>query len=546
MLAEACVRVSVGLLQARAAPGSADPDRHAAGAHLWASASAILALALLQGCAALPSLADRTVSMRLQDTGGSTLGRSITPLAQAHAGLSGVVPLLSGRDAFAARVRLADAAERSLDIQYYIWHADISGTLLLDALRRAADRGVRVRLLLDDNNTRGFDEALAALDARPNVEVRLFNPFMIRRWRSLEYLFDFPRLNRRMHNKAFTADNQATVIGGRNIGDEYFGAGHDVLFVDLDVLAVGQVVDDVSQDFDRYWASGSSYPARGLLPAASAASIATGAAAAAAVQQEPAAFAYAQAIEESPFMRSLLAHSLTFEWAEVHLVSDDPEKGLGLASSDELLWSRLKRVMKRPTLDIELVSPYFVPGAEGVEFFASLARSGVQVAVLTNSLEATDVVAVHAGYAKRREPLLAAGVKLFEMKRATSLSPDTQERTLPGTSGSSASTLHAKTFSIDGSSMFIGSFNFDPRSARLNTEMGFVIDSPHLAQSITATIGQHLPATAYEVGLAPDGALRWIEQHGSEDIVYDEEPGTTVWKRLGVSLLSLLPIEWLL
>jgi len=484
--------------------------------------------------------------MRLQDTGGSTLGRSITPLAQAHPGLSGVVPLLSGRDAFAARVRLADVAERSLDIQYYIWHADISGTLLLDALRRAADRGVRVRLLLDDNNTGGFDGALAALDARPNIEVRLFNPFTIRRWRSLEYLFDFPRLNRRMHNKAFTADNQATVIGGRNVGDEYFGAGQDLLFVDLDVLAVGQVVDDVSQDFDRYWASGSSYPARGLLPPTSSASIDTAAATAATVQQEAAAYGYAQAIAESPFMRSLLAHRLTFEWAEVHLVSDDPEKGLGLASSDELLWSRLKRVMKRPTRDIELVSPYFVPGAEGVEFFASLAQSGVQVAVLTNSLEATDVAAVHAGYAKRRKPLLAAGVKLFEMKRATSLFPDTQERTLPGTSGSSASTLHAKTFSIDGSSMFIGSFNFDPRSARLNTEMGFVIDSPHLAQSITATIGQHLPATAYEVGLAPDGTLRWIEQHGSEDIVYDEEPGTTVWKRLGVSLLSLLPIEWLL
>ena len=221
-------------------------------------ASAIVTLALSQGCTFLPPLDGRTISTRLQNTAESRLGRSIAPLAEAHPGLTGVVPLLSGRDAFAARVRLADVAERSLDVQYYIWHADLSGTLLLDALRRAADRGVRVRLLLDDNNTGDLDETLAALDAQPNIEVRLFNPFAVRQWRPLGYLFDFARLNRRMHNKSFTADNQATVIGGRNVGDEYFAAGQDVLFVDLDVLAVGPIVDEVSRDFDRYWASGSS------------------------------------------------------------------------------------------------------------------------------------------------------------------------------------------------------------------------------------------------------------------------------------------------
>ena len=511
---------------------------------LWASA--ILGLALLQGCTALPSLADRTASMRLQNTADSTLGRSVAPLAQAHPGLSGVFPLLGGRDAFAARIRLADVAERSLDVQYYLWERDLSGTLLLDALLRAADRGVRVRLLLDDNNTSGFDETLAALDARPNFEVRLFNPFTVRRWRPLEFLFDFGRLNRRMHNKSFTADNQVTVIGGRNVGDEYFDAGQDVLFVDLDVLAVGQVVDDVSHDFDRYWASGSSYPAGRLLPPTTPAAIATVAAAVATIQDQPAAAAYMQAVAESPFMRSLLAHNLAFDWTEVHLVSDDPAKGLGLASRDELLWSRLKTVIKRPTRDMTLVSPYFVPGAEGVQFFASMARNGVRVTVLTNSLEATDVPVVHAGYAKRRKPLLAAGVRLFEMKRTALVPPRGQWRPALTGSGSSAASLHAKTFSIDGSRIFIGSFNFDPRSARLNTEMGFVIDSPLLARSIAGTIEQHLPARAYEVGLAADGTLSWVEHQGSERIVYDDEPGTTFWKRLGVSLMSMLPIEWLL
>ena len=509
------------------------------------SVSAIMTVALLQGCASLPSLDDRPTSIRLHDTADSGLGRLITPLGHTHPGLSGVVPLLSGRDAFAARVRLADAAERSLDVQYYIWQPDLSGKLLLDALRRAAARGVRVRLLLDDNNTSGLDETLAALDAQPNIEVRLFNPFAVRRWRSLGYIFDFARLNRRMHNKSFTADNQATVIGGRNVGDEYFGAGDDVLFVDLDVLAIGPVVDEVSQDFDRYWASDSSYPVGRIVPTVSPSVIAELAAAADAGKRDPAGQAYTRAIDESPFMRSLLARSLTFEWTQIHLVSDDPEKGLGLASEEELLWSRLKRVMKKPTRDLELVSPYFVPGADGVEFFASMAQGGVKTAVLTNSLEATDVAAVHAGYAKRRKALLAAGVKLFEMKRSASVPLATAEHSSRG-SGTSASSLHAKTFSIDGSRIFIGSFNFDPRSARLNTEMGFVIDSPELAQSIGDTFARSIPGSAYEVRLAADGGLRWLENAGSQQIVHETEPGTTFWKRLVISLISMLPIEWLL
>jgi putative cardiolipin synthase len=518
---------------------------HQAQLHFWL-ASAITAVSLLQGCTSLPSLEDRTVSTRLHDTAESSLARSIAPLAAAHPRLSGVVPLLSGRDAFAARVRLADAAERSLDVQYYIWQGDISGRLLLDALRRAAARGVRVRLLLDDNNTSGLDEALAALDAQPNIEVRLFNPFAFRRWRPLEYLFDFARLNRRMHNKSFTADNQVTVIGGRNVGDEYFGAGDDFLFVDLDVLGIGPIVEAVSRDFDRYWASGSSYPVDRILPPVSAEVIGTLARAADAANREPAAQAYTWAINESPFMRRLLARSLTFDWSEVHLVSDDPDKGLGRASDEELLWSRLKRVMKKPARELKLVSPYFVPGAEGVKFFASMAQSGVQTAVLTNSLEATDVAVVHAGYAKRRKPLLASGVKLFEMKRIASFPPALAAELWSRGGGSSTTSLHAKTFSIDGSRIFIGSFNFDPRSARLNTEMGLVIDSRDLAKSISDTFARSIPASAYEVRLAPDGGLRWIENVGDETIVHETEPGTTFWSRLVMSLMAILPIEWLL
>jgi putative cardiolipin synthase len=504
--------------------------------------SLLTAAALLPGCGTLPSLEGRIHSVALEHTADTRLGRAVLPLARAHPGTSGVVPLADGRDAFAARALLADAAERTLDVQYYIWHADMSGTLLFEALHRAADRGVRVRLLLDDNNTGGLDGVLAALDAHPNIEVRLFNPFPSRRWRYLGYLADFARLNRRMHNKSFTADNQATIIGGRNVGDEYFGAGDNVLFVDLDVLAIGPVVNDVSRDFDRYWASGSSYPVDRLLPPASPAAIAGLAAAASSIERDPAATAYVRAIARLPFVRALLAGGLRLEWAVTRMVSDDPAKGLGRAATESKLPQRLRATLGAPECEVELVSPYFVPTAAGVESFTALARQGVRITVLTNSLQATDVVAVHAGYAKRRRPLLEAGVILFEMKR-TSSRPAAEDHRL---TGSSASSLHAKTFSVDRARIFIGSFNFDPRSARLNTEMGFVIDSPAMARMLADAFADEIPKRAYEVRLSHTGALQWVEREDGRRIVHDREPGAGFWLRALVSLMSVLPIEWLL
>jgi putative cardiolipin synthase len=508
---------------------------------------AIMGAALLQGgCARLPALDGRPASVALGDTADTRLGEAVLPFTEARPGLSGVVPLADGRDAFAARAELADAAERTLDVQYYIWRDDMSGTLLAEALRRAADRGVRVRLLLDDNNTAGLDERLAALDAHPGIEVRLFNPFAARRWRVLGFLTDFARLNRRMHNKSFTADNQATIVGGRNVGDEYFGAGQDALFVDLDLLAVGPVVDEVSREFDRYWASDSSYPADRVLPAVDPAATTALTGAASPALRDPAVRAYAEALDRSPFVRDMLAGRLRIYWAPARVLSDDPAKGLGRAAGDALLWTRLKEFLGAPTRELELVSPYFVPGAGGVEFFAALAERGVRVKVLTNALEATDVAIVHAGYAKRREPLLEAGVALFEMKRAFA-SPSGGGRGLTGgSSGSSYSSLHAKTFSVDRSRVFIGSFNFDPRSARLNTEIGFVIDSPDLARAIADALAENVPTHAYEVRLTDAGMLRWVERADGRELVHDREPGTGPWLRVGVWLVSLLPIDWLL
>jgi putative cardiolipin synthase len=458
-----------------------------------------------------------------------------------------VVVLAEGPDAFAARALLAAAAERSLDVQYYIWHNDTTGTLLLDALRCAADRGVRVRLLLDDNNTPGLDPLLAALDAHPNIEVRLFNPFKHRRWRIVDYLTDFARVNRRMHNKSFTADNQVTIIGGRNVGDEYFGAGRDVLFVDLDVLAIGPVVNDVSNDFERYWESQSSWPVQRVLPTASRESLSEVAAAAATVTQSPAAMSYVDALAGSSRVRELLSGQLPFEWATTTMLSDPPAKVRGRTRHDGLLWTRLKKLVGDPASELHMISPYFVPGKEGVVYFAALAKAGVKVKVLTNSVEATDVAAVHVGYAKHRRPLLEAKIDLFEMKRGPSpLGSGSHRRRLIGRSGSSRSSLHAKTFSVDGTRIFIGSFNFDPRSILLNTELGFLIDSPALALAVADAFTKGIPGRSYRVQLNEGRRLQWLEQTEGGPVVHQREPGAGFWLRLGLWVMSRFPIEWLL
>lgn len=519
----------------------------------------VLVVGLLAGCASLPALDGRVASNYIAATPETRLGTAIMPMLAEHADLSGVAALADGRDAFAARATLAAAADRSLDVQYYIWHGDTTGKLLFDSLRAAAARGVRVRLLLDDNNTGGLDGTLAALDADPNIEVRLFNPFPQRGWRMLGYAGDFSRLNRRMHNKSFTADNQATIIGGRNVGDEYFDAAGDVLFADLDVLAVGPVVDAVSRDFDRYWNSRSAYPVQLLLPLASANTLASAREEASRNARSEAAQAYVAAIRDSPFMAQLAERRLPMEWTRATLLSDDPAKVLGDVSEKSKVAFQLTAAMGTPARRIDLVSPYFVPGKEWSGRFAAMARGGVEVFILTNSLEATDVAAVHAGYAKWRKPLLEGGVTLYELKREGTVQQVATARnkvfgagagvggSVGGHAvGSSSSSLHAKTFAVDGERLFIGSFNFDPRSADLNTEMGFMIDSPAMAQRMAAALRKRVPARAYKVELDKEGTLHWIEQTPAGPERHDTEPGTGFWRRAAVGFLSLLPIDWLL
>lgn len=503
-------------------------------------------IALLSGCATPLPPVDRVHSQALTDTARTQLGQAVEPRLAAHPGLSGFIHFEDPHDAFAARVLLARLAERSLDVQYFIWHEDAVGTLLWEALWQAAGRGVRVRLLMDDANNAGLDPMLAALDAHPNIELRLYNPFVDRGSRVIGYLTDFSRLNRRMHNKSYTADNQVSVVGGRNIADEYFGAAEGLGFADLDVMAIGPVVQEVSREFDLYWNSLSAYPAAPFVgpPPADAAAVLLPRFEA--VPQDPRAAQYLEAVRQAPFVQALLERRLEFDWANGQVLYDNPAKTLDAsADSDLILLPLLMRRMGSPQQRLDIISPYFVPGAVGTEMLTAMARRGVEVRVLTNSLASSDERVVHAGYLKRREDLLRAGVQLYELKpSAAESSLRVRGRFGPG----KVSGLHAKTYAVDGARIFVGSFNFDQRSAHLNTEMGLVIDSPLAAKRLADAFETEVPDIAYAVRLAPDGVnLQWLERTPSGVTrVYDVDPETSAWQRFQVGFLAGLPIDWLL
>ena len=505
----------------------------------------ILASALLAAGCVLPSLSGRSESHAYAHTDDTGIGKALQPLVRAHPGQSGTYATVNSRDAFAARVLLATAAQRSIDAQYYIWDGDHSGTLLLEALWHAAQRGVRVRLLLDDLGTRELgDSTVATLCAQPNIEVRLFNPLINRRARWTNYLFDFDRVNRRMHNKSFTIDNQVTVVGGRNVGDAYFDLGSELSYYDLDVIAVGPVVQETSDEFDLYWNSAAAYPAAALVGAPHTGSREQLEARFAAARADPVSRAYLDALESSALVVELSKGRLPLEWTPAQVVYDDPAKVLDPRHGNSvLLLSRLLEVTSAPRISFDLISPYFVPGSRGQKFLIGLAERGAQVRVLTNSLESTDVLPVYAKYTRRRKPLLRSGIRLYELQRKEHSAHRAGEKNGHFVS---VSGLHAKTFQMDGTTAFIGSFNFDPRSARLNTEMGVVIRSPQLAHRIVEFFDSRVLSLAYEVRLKPNGDLEWIAQRPSGPRILDAEPGTSLWRRIEVGCIAILPIEGML
>ncbi|MBT9383826.1 phospholipase D family protein [Pseudooceanicola sp. CBS1P-1] len=490
----------------------------------------------------LPANAVRRGSRRMPISGRTALGARVLALMHHHPRRSGVHPLGDGREALAARVRLARAAEESLDLQYYIWKADTTGWLLLDELRAAAARGVRVRLLLDDNGVRGLDDVMSALDGLENVEVRLFNPYVLRRPRPLNYLFDFLRLNRRMHNKAMTADGAVTILGGRNIGDGYFAYGPGVHIFDFDVLAAGPAAEEAACTFDHYWASASAYPVARILKAGHPSGLDRLHAAAETARETLQGQDYVEAIRASAVVADLWEEEPALEWTRVTLYSDDPAKGTGVLADEKLLITTLSALLERARHSVDVTSAYFVPGPLGSRRLRGLAERGVRTRVLTNSLESTNVVSVHSAYMGYRTALLSAGVSLYEL-RAHPVFP--HERLMRHALAGSTASLHAKTFVMDGERVFIGSFNFDPRSARLNTEMGFLIESPRLAGLLSRTLD--LPATTYALSQSRPGRLTWRTRDGDgNEVLWHHEPNTRLINRLRTRVLRLLPMEWML
>ena len=512
------------------------------------------ACTLLLGACSLPEVTSRTTSYAPDpaSTQETRLGLGVhrqAAQAQAEAGHTGIYALVDAQEAFAARALLARLAEQTLDVQYYIWRNDKTGQLLLHELIDAADRGVRVRLLLDDGGTGNLDHELRSLDTHPHIEVRLFNPFVMRSWiKPLGYVTHFPRTNRRMHNKSFTADNQASIVGGRNVGNEYFGATDGVLFADLDVLAIGPVVPEISQDFDLYWASPMAYPVDSIVTGPVQLPLAQLRSEGDALMASPAAHSYRAAIEKTPFMQQLGTGTLPMEWASTRLISDPPAKAKGLARDQDLIGHQMGKALGTPVTQLDVISPYFVPTQSGAAYFIQLRQQGLRVRILTNALESTDVAIVHSGYAKYRKPLLQAGVEIYEMRshRPDYADDELKLRDKLTALGSSGSSLHAKTFAADGNRLFIGSFNFDPRSMHLNTEMGLMIDSAALARQVHASFDSAIPSNAYRLSLDEQGRLLWHSGVGDPPPVYSTEPQTQWHQRWLLWLLGKMPIEWLL
>lgn len=511
-------------------------------------------LVLVGGCS--QSKLERTESFALTDTDQTRLGKTFIPKAQPHPENSGLRPMLSGIDAFAARVTLADLSEKSLDLQYYIWDPDDTGRLLAERLLAAANRGVRVRALLDDFGAIAEDQRLLALDSHPNIEVRLINPIALRGNDIVGMLLDFSRTTRRMHNKSFIADNQVAIIGGRNIGDAYFQAGAGLDMADVDVMAIGPVVPEVSKQFDLYWNSPSAVPIgsvadRPLAPDALAAGInrlETHAKKIAATQ-------YGQWLTQSPIAEEIKSGNVTFFWGKTSLLYDDPDK-IWARSDDPAhrLLPKMRVVVDEVKKEVLIVSPYFVPGRAGVEFFRQLRQRGVRVLILTNSMSSTDAIAAYAAYSRYRTDLLRLGVELYEFKPSASYRPrpekkaDTEDE--PALRASSQASLHAKTFTFDRKSIFIGSLNLDPRSANLNTEVGVVFESPELASQFSERLEAKLLELAWRVEAVPDKflifdtlRLNWVTQENGSTVRLVDEPGQTLWRNFLTGLIQSLPIE---
>ena len=475
---------------------------------------------------------------------------AITAQNEIHPDLSGYHPIVTGANAFAARSILTDMATRNIDAQYYIWHNDQAGQLLLKDLWEAAERGVIVRLLLDDfNNSAKFDQHLLRFASHPNIAVRIINPLMHRKIPTLNYVTGLPRINRRMHNKSMTFDKQITIIGGRNIGNEYLSNDQSSQFADLDVLLIGKVVADIDNSFASYWSSPLSFDIETLaefdedvtpdfLKALDKLGLDEQ------NNEGSSLTVYKAAIQDSTIDTDLINKRVPFRWTDMQFLSDDVGKLSKSVSSETNLVHQLRTLLGSPTKKLTIISSYFVPTKDGVDTLVKLAESGVDIKILTNSFDATDVTAVHSGYSQWRPSLLRSGVKIYELK--STAAEEKRDNKLWRARSQSSTSLHAKTFAVDDHQVFIGSYNVDPRSANINTEMGVIINDDELARQLHGALSNDLLNQAYEVKLLDNGRLEWHTMEDGKEVIYDSEPRVDMSDHIWLTIMSWLPIDWLL
>ena len=524
------------------------PHRHRAFITLVTMPALLLAL---MGCAALRPVVPRPTSQAIADGDRTTLGRVLATQAAGNPGLSGFQVMASGQSAFMARAALAEAAERTLDLQYYSVGKDLTTDLLLLRIVAAAERGVRVRILLDDIHAPARLFGWRAVAAHPGIQVRLFNPFFFSGTSSLarlgEFAVDGERLNRRMHNKLWVTDNAAAIVGSRNLGDEYFDANEPGNFSDVDLLAAGPIVGDMSRAFDAYWNSGSAVPLAAVVDA-------PGAEDGVLVRQELLTRSAACQgvapclwLADSGLRDALRSGSVSLSWASAQFIHDQPDQaksavasGIEHGSIDDHPGGT------RTRSELLIVSPYFVPGEDGRRHLGEMRARGVRVAVLTNSLASTDSPAAHAGYARHRVALLRAGVELYELRPE----PSRVHSRLHRWGHVSASSLHAKLIVQDRARVIVGSLNQDPRSRLHNTEAWIAIDGAELAADLAALFdeGANLQH-AFKVERATAGgseALAWTTEEGETTTRHDTEPMAGVLLRLWRGVLGALLPEHLL
>lgn len=471
----------------------------------------------------------------------------IKTLIDKHSPKSGFYLLEKNLDAFISRRNLINKAEVTLDLQYYYFHGDTSGHLIAQSLVDAANRGVRVRLLLDDIDTLGADEPIALLNSHPEIEIRIFNPFYFRGLLRYLEVINITRVGRRMHNKAIIADNSQAIIGGRNIGDIYFSADPETLFLDIDLLSVGPIVNHISNSFDEYWNSRWAIPVDDLYARPNK-TYAQGRIKSFIKRhlQDNRVADYSQALTSSELHNESSIAELPLVWSNAQLFYDAPSKiDESVEAASRQLKNDLHEVVNSAQESLTIVSPYFVPGEQGVEWFRNIIKKGIKVNVFTNSLAATDVIAVHSGYVNYRYDLLDAGVNLYELKPSAYARERKKFKLLqPG----SRTSLHAKTIIVDHHKVFIGSPNLDPRSSELNTEIGLLVDNVELADQVKEMFaGITQKRNSYHISLEKDvkghRKLAWIsEVEGQQKVVYSE-PESGFWRKLSVQILRFLPME---